>query len=30
MQREVRDAMNQNSEIRHARYIVIDGPIGVG
>jgi deoxyguanosine kinase len=22
--------MNQNSEIRHARYIVIDGPIGVG
>lgn len=30
MQREVRDAMNQDSEIRHARYIVIDGPIGVG
>jgi deoxyadenosine/deoxycytidine kinase len=30
MQREVRDAMNQNSEIRQARYIVIDGPIGVG
>jgi deoxyadenosine/deoxycytidine kinase len=30
MQREVRDAMNQNSEIRYARYIVIDGPIGVG
>jgi len=22
--------MNQDSEIRHARYIVIDGPIGVG
>ena len=30
MQREVRDAMNHNSEIRQARYIVIDGPIGVG
>jgi deoxyguanosine kinase len=24
------EAMNLNSEIRHARYIVIDGPIGVG
>jgi deoxyadenosine/deoxycytidine kinase len=30
MQREVRDAMNQNPELRQARYIVIDGPIGVG
>jgi deoxyguanosine kinase len=30
MQQELGVAMNQNTPNRHARYIVIDGPIGVG